>query len=91
MGTIADECQCFNLLHSGLFVMNFTVLLLSVKMLESLQDIKIASRLVGLVEEGDNDTDDKYEKLHYHIAPLPVPHDSEDYRRLIIRILRVLS
>ncbi|KAK4281250.1 hypothetical protein QN277_012771 [Acacia crassicarpa] len=53
------------------------VLKSKVKMLESLQDIEIASRLVGFDVDGDDSIDDKYEKLHCHIAPLP--HDSEDY------------
>ncbi|XP_054820608.1 poly [ADP-ribose] polymerase 1-like [Prosopis cineraria] len=49
-----------------------------VKMLESLQDIEIASRLVGFDVDGDDSIDDKYKKLHCDISPLP--HDSEDYR-----------
>ncbi|KAF7818406.1 Poly [ADP-ribose] polymerase 1 [Senna tora] len=49
-----------------------------VKMLESLQDIEIASRLVGFDVDSDDSIDDKYKKLHCDISPLP--HDSEDYR-----------
>ncbi|XXG84939.1 hypothetical protein AAC387_Pa11g0138 [Persea americana] len=49
-----------------------------VKMLEALQDIEIASRLVGFDAENDDSIDDKYKKLHCCINPLP--HDSEDYR-----------
>jgi poly [ADP-ribose] polymerase 1 len=44
-------------------------------MIEALQDIEIASRLVGF---------DKYNKLHCNITPLA--HDSEDYK-LIERYL----
>lgn len=47
-------------------------------MLEALQDIEIASRLVGFDVDNDDSLDDKYKKLHCDIAPLP--HDSEDYR-----------
>lgn len=47
-------------------------------MLESLQDIEIASRLVGFDADNDDTIDDKYKKLHCEISPLP--HDSEDYR-----------
>ncbi|CAK7346439.1 unnamed protein product [Dovyalis caffra] len=49
-----------------------------VKMLEALQDIEIASRLVGFDEDGDDSLDDKYMKLQCDISPLP--HDSEDYQ-----------
>ncbi|KAB1208820.1 Poly [ADP-ribose] polymerase 1 [Morella rubra] len=49
-----------------------------VKMLEALQDIEIASRLVGFDSDSDDSLDEKYMKLHCDIAPLP--HDSEDYR-----------
>ncbi|CAL0310383.1 unnamed protein product [Lupinus luteus] len=49
-----------------------------VKMLEALQDIEIASRLVGFDANNDDSIDDNYKKLHCDIAPLP--HDSEDYR-----------
>ncbi|KAM0949661.1 putative NAD(+) ADP-ribosyltransferase transcription regulator SAP family [Dioscorea sansibarensis] len=48
-----------------------------VKMLEALQDIEIASRIVGFDSENDESLDEKYNKLHCSIAPLP--HDSEDY------------
>ena len=46
-------------------------------MLEALQDIEIASRLVGFDTEDDESLDEKYKKLHCDIDPLP--HDSEDY------------
>ncbi|XP_011028774.1 PREDICTED: poly [ADP-ribose] polymerase 1 [Populus euphratica] len=49
-----------------------------VKMLEALQDIEIASRLVGFDVDSDDSLDDKYKKLHCDICPLP--HDSEDYQ-----------
>ncbi|KAF3957398.1 hypothetical protein CMV_017586 [Castanea mollissima] len=49
-----------------------------VKMLEALQDIEIASRLVGFDADSDDSLDEKYMKLHCDVAPLP--HDSEDYR-----------
>lgn len=49
-----------------------------VKMLEALQDIEIASRLVGFDVDSDDSLDEKYKKLCCDIAPLP--HDSEDYR-----------
>ncbi|XAR61125.1 NAD(+) ADP-ribosyltransferase [Bertholletia excelsa] len=49
-----------------------------VKMLEALQDIEIASRLVGFDTDNDDTLDEKYKKLHCDIAPLP--HESEDYR-----------
>ncbi|XP_010414140.1 PREDICTED: poly [ADP-ribose] polymerase 1 [Camelina sativa] len=49
-----------------------------VKMLEALQDIEIASRLVGFDVDSTESLDDKYKKLHCDISPLP--HDSEDYR-----------
>ncbi|MQL98621.1 hypothetical protein Taro_031331 [Colocasia esculenta] len=49
-----------------------------VKMLEALQDIEIASRLVGFDSEIDESLDDKYKKLHCDIVPLS--HDSEDYK-----------
>ncbi|GAB2282278.1 Poly [ADP-ribose] polymerase 1 [Dionaea muscipula] len=50
-----------------------------VKMLEALQDIEIASRLVGFDGDGeDSPLDAKYEKLRCEIAPLP--HDSEDFQ-----------
>nr|GLL30729.1 poly [ADP-ribose] polymerase 1 isoform X2 [Ipomoea trifida] len=48
-----------------------------VKMLEALQDIEIASRLVGL--DNDNDSlDEKYGKLKCDISP--ITRDSEDFR-----------
>ncbi|XP_057964119.1 poly [ADP-ribose] polymerase 1 [Malania oleifera] len=56
-----------------------------VKMLEALQDIEIASRLVGFDFDNDDSLDDKYRKLRCDIAPLP--HDSEDYQ-LIEKYLR---
>lgn len=49
-----------------------------VKMLEALQDIEIASRLVGFDVDSDDSLDEKYKKLCCDIAPLP--HDSEDYQ-----------
>ncbi|XP_076905255.1 poly [ADP-ribose] polymerase 1-like [Bidens hawaiensis] len=49
-----------------------------VKMLEALQDIEIASRLVGFDVDNDDSLDDKYKKLQCEMVPLP--HDSEDYR-----------
>ncbi|KAG6785819.1 hypothetical protein NC652_005430 [Populus alba x Populus x berolinensis] len=49
-----------------------------VKMLDALQDIEIASRLVGFDVDSDDSLDDKYKKLHCDICPLP--HDSEDYQ-----------
>ncbi|GLT33348.1 hypothetical protein SLA2020_079460 [Shorea laevis] len=49
-----------------------------VKMLEALQDIEIASRLVGFDVDNDDSLDDKYKKLCCDITPLP--HDSEDYQ-----------
>ncbi|PKA56487.1 Poly [ADP-ribose] polymerase 1 [Apostasia shenzhenica] len=48
-----------------------------VSMLEALQDIEIASRLVGFDGEYDETLDEKYMKLHCTIAPLG--HDSEDF------------
>lgn len=49
-----------------------------VKMLEALQDIEIASRLVGFNDDDDHTLDEKYKKLRCDMVPLP--HDSEDYR-----------
>ncbi|KAH9624088.1 hypothetical protein KSS87_022973 [Heliosperma pusillum] len=49
-----------------------------VKMLEALQDIEIASRLVGFDTDNDVTLDEKYKKLHCDMAPLL--HDSEEYR-----------
>ncbi|KAJ4805650.1 Poly [ADP-ribose] polymerase [Rhynchospora pubera] len=49
-----------------------------VKMLEALQDIEIASRLVGFDGGDDESLDVKYMKLQCHINPLP--HDSDDYK-----------
>ncbi|XP_020212076.1 poly [ADP-ribose] polymerase 1 [Cajanus cajan] len=48
-----------------------------VKMLEALQDIEIASRLVGFDANSDDSIDDNYKKLHCDISPLS--HDSEDF------------
>ncbi|TKY62377.1 Poly of ADP-ribose polymerase 1 [Spatholobus suberectus] len=48
-----------------------------VKMLEALQDIEIASRLVRFDANSDDSIDDNYKKLHCDISPLP--HDSEDF------------
>ncbi|KAM0853175.1 hypothetical protein ACQ4PT_051264 [Festuca glaucescens] len=53
-------------------------LTMKVKMLEALQDIEIASRLVGFDGDNDESLDDKYKKLHCDITPLA--HDSEDYK-----------
>lgn len=47
-------------------------------MLEALQDIEIASKLVGFDSDNDESLDDKYMKLHCNITPLA--HDSEDYK-----------
>lgn len=47
-------------------------------MLEALQDIEIASRLVGFDSDNDESLDDKFKKLHCDIMPLS--HDSEDYK-----------
>lgn len=49
-----------------------------VKMLEALQDIEIASRLVGFDVDNDDSLDDKYMKLGCDIVPLP--RDSDDYQ-----------
>lgn len=49
-----------------------------VKMLEALQDIEIASRLVGFDVDSDDPLDVKYKKLHCDMVPLS--HDSEDYQ-----------
>ncbi|KAI3449746.1 hypothetical protein Pfo_006411 [Paulownia fortunei] len=49
-----------------------------VKMLEALQDIEIASRLVGFDADSNGSIDEKYEKLRCHISPLS--HDSEDFK-----------
>ncbi|KAL4362846.1 hypothetical protein GQ457_04G027370 [Hibiscus cannabinus] len=49
-----------------------------VKMLEALQDIEIASRLVGFDADSDDSLDDKYKKLKCDITPLP--HDSEAFK-----------
>ncbi|KAI3506849.1 hypothetical protein L1887_21425 [Cichorium endivia] len=51
---------------------------LKVKMLEALQDIEIASKLVGFDADNDDSLDDKYKKLQCEMVPLP--HDSEDYQ-----------
>lgn len=47
-------------------------------MLEALQDIEIASRLVGFDVDSDESLDDKYKKLHCDIAP--ISHESDDYK-----------
>ena len=47
-------------------------------MLEALQDIEIASKLVGFDADNDDSLDDKYKKLQCEMVPLP--HDSEDYQ-----------
>ncbi|XP_024179724.1 uncharacterized protein LOC112185679 [Rosa chinensis] len=46
-------------------------------MLEALQDIEIASRLVGFDADSDVSLDEKYKKLRCCMNPLL--HDSEDY------------
>lgn len=51
---------------------------LQVKMLEALQDIEIASKLVGFDADGNESIDEKYEKLQCHMSPLS--RDSEDFR-----------
>ncbi|KAL6210669.1 hypothetical protein ACLB2K_015901 [Fragaria x ananassa] len=48
------------------------------KMLEALQDIEIASRLVGFDADSDDSLDEKYKMLQCCMNPLP--HDSEDYQ-----------
>ncbi|KAL5981388.1 Poly [ADP-ribose] polymerase 1 [Asimina triloba] len=57
-----------------------------VTMLEALQDIEIASRLVGFDDDNDQSVDDNYKKLQCGINPLP--HDSEDYRLVEKYLLR---
>lgn len=47
-------------------------------MLEALQDIEIASRLVGFDADTDDSLDEKYRKLRCDIDP--IPHDSEDFQ-----------
>ena len=47
-------------------------------MLEALQDIEIASRLVGFDVDSDDSLDEKYKKPNCDITPLP--HDSEDFK-----------
>lgn len=47
-------------------------------MLEALQDIEVASRLVGFDADNDDSIDDKYKKLRCAMNPLT--HDSEDYQ-----------
>lgn len=53
-------------------------LMIKAKMLEALQDIEIASKLVGFDSDNDESLDDKYMKLHCNITPLA--RDSEDYK-----------
>ncbi|GLU07733.1 hypothetical protein SLE2022_246810 [Rubroshorea leprosula] len=48
-----------------------------VQMLEALQGIEIALRLVGFDVDNGDSLDDKYKRLCCDITPLP--HDSEDY------------
>ncbi|XP_022145931.1 poly [ADP-ribose] polymerase 1 isoform X2 [Momordica charantia] len=48
------------------------------KMLEALQDIEIASRLVGFDDDNNESLDEKYKKLRCDIAP--ISHESEDYK-----------
>lgn len=49
-----------------------------VKMLEALQDIEIASRIVGFDVDSDDSLDEKYKKLSCDIAPLS--HGSEEFK-----------
>ncbi|KAI4364087.1 hypothetical protein MLD38_020224 [Melastoma candidum] len=56
-----------------------------VKMLDALQEIEIASRLVGFDIESDDSIDDKYKKLRCDIDPLP--HDSQEFE-LVEKYLR---
>ncbi|KAH6813661.1 polymerase 2 [Perilla frutescens var. frutescens] len=49
-----------------------------VAMLEALQDIEIASKLVGFDADNNESIDDKYHKLRCDVSPLS--HDSEDFR-----------
>ncbi|CAN0886299.1 Poly [ADP-ribose] polymerase 1 [Linum grandiflorum] len=49
-----------------------------VKMLEALQDIEIASRLVGFDVDSDTSLDEKYRRLQCDITA--IPHESDDYR-----------
>ncbi|XP_031502932.1 poly [ADP-ribose] polymerase 1 isoform X2 [Nymphaea colorata] len=49
-----------------------------VKMLEALQDMEIASKIVGFDIESDVSLDEKYKKLCCDIVPLD--HDSADYQ-----------
>lgn len=49
-----------------------------VKMLEALQDIEVASRLVGFDIDNADSIDAKYKKLRCCINPLS--HDSEEYQ-----------
>lgn len=49
-----------------------------VKMLEALQDIEIASKLVGFDADNNESIDEKYEKLRCQVSPLS--HDSDDFR-----------
>ncbi|KAL0419793.1 UNVERIFIED_CONTAM: Poly [ADP-ribose] polymerase 1 [Sesamum radiatum] len=57
---------------------NLECLLRQVKMLEALQDIEIASRLVGFDADSDESIDEKYSKLQCQISPLS--RDSEDFK-----------
>lgn len=47
-------------------------------MLEALQDIEIASKLVGFDADTNESIDEKYEKLCCHVSPLS--HDSEEFQ-----------
>lgn len=47
-------------------------------MLEALQDIEIASKLVGFDADNNESIDQKYEKLRCLVSPLS--HDSEEFR-----------
>ncbi|KMZ65271.1 Poly [ADP-ribose] polymerase 1 [Zostera marina] len=51
---------------------------LKVKMLEALQDIEVASKLVDFNCENDESLDEKYKKLNCDIVP--ISHNTEDYK-----------
>jgi len=77
---IEHEPWCCFLIPSLFFCVTkrYCICVSQVKMLEALQDIEIASRIVGFDVDSTESLDDKYKKLHCDISPLP--HDSEDYR-----------
>lgn len=47
-------------------------------MLEALQDIEVASKLVDFNCENDESLDEKYKKLNCDIVP--ISHNTEDYK-----------